>query len=305
MPKRRSMKFCRFDGGRYGVVRDDQVYDVTALISPLLPAPGSVKGDGLMHALGAITAKLKTADLGKPATSVAAATFLSPILSPTKIVNAPVNYDAHIAEAQADPGISFNRPPAAIGVAGLFLKATSALVGAGEGVAVRFPDRRTDHEIELGLIIGKECFDVPEERALEYIGGYAIALDMTVRGTEDRSFRKSIDSYAVLGPWMVTADEMPDPMNVNLKLSVNGTPRQDSNTKRMIFNIPKLIGWASRWYTLHPGDIIMSGTPEGVGPVGDGDVMHCSIDNIGTMDVKVRSAATMSGGSQARDTSKA
>jgi 2-keto-4-pentenoate hydratase/2-oxohepta-3-ene-1,7-dioic acid hydratase in catechol pathway len=297
------MKICRFDGGRYGVVRDDQVYDVTAQIAPLLPAPGSVRGDGLMHALERVVAKLESADLGKPATTAAAATFLSPIVNPTKIVNAPVNYELHIAEAKADPGISFNRPTLDIGTAGLFLKATSALVGPGEGVAVRFPDRRTDHEIEIGVIIGKEAFDVPEERALDYVGGYAIALDMTVRGTEDRSFRKSIDTYAVLGPWMITTDEMPDPDNVDLTLSVNGTLRQNSNSKHMIYNFRKLIGWASRWYTLYPGDIIMSGTPEGVGPVGDGDVMRCTIGHIGSMDVKVRNAPAMSGGSKARDTS--
>lgn len=294
------MKLCRFDSGRYGVVRDGQVYDATALIEPLLPRPGSVKGDGLIHNLAAIVAKLGSADLGKPVTSAADARFLSPIASPTKIVNAPVNYQAHIDEAAADPQISYNRQVLTIGNAGLFLKATSALVGPGEGVAVRFPDRRTDHEIELGVIIGRECNDVPEERALEYVAGYAIALDMTVRGTEDRSFRKSIDSYAVLGPWMITADEMPDPGNVNLVLTVNGEPRQNSNSKRMIFDVPTLIGWASRWYTLHPGDIIMSGTPEGVGPVGDGDVMHCKIDHVGEMTVKVRAYPAMSAGSQAR-----
>jgi 2,4-didehydro-3-deoxy-L-rhamnonate hydrolase len=281
------MKLCRFNDGRYGVVKDEQVYDVTALVEPMLPHPLKVKGDPLLANLDAIVKKLKGADLGKPATSAKQAKFLSPVAFPTKIVNAPVNYDLHIAEAKADPGISFNRPSLSIGVAGLFLKATSALVGPGEGVAVRFPDRRTDHEIELGIIIGKECFDVPEDKALDYIAGYAIALDMTVRGTEDRSFRKSIDSYAVLGPWMIT-----------------GTQRQKSSTKHMIYDIPTLIGWASRWYTLYPGDIIMSGTPEGVGPVGDGDVMHCQFDHIGEMDVKVRAAREMSTGSAAREKSK-
>jgi 2,4-didehydro-3-deoxy-L-rhamnonate hydrolase len=298
------MKLCRFNDGRYGVVKDEQVYDVTALVEPMLPHPLKVKGDPLLANLDAIVKKLKGADLGKPATSAKQAKFLSPVAFPTKIVNAPVNYDLHIAEAKADPGISFNRPSLSIGVAGLFLKATSALVGPGEGVAVRFPDRRTDHEIELGIIIGKECFDVPEDKALDYIAGYAIALDMTVRGTEDRSFRKSIDSYAVLGPWMITADEMPNPLDEGFSLSVNGTQRQKSSTKHMIYDIPTLIGWASRWYTLYPGDIIMSGTPEGVGPVGDGDVMHCQFDHIGEMDVKVRAAREMSTGSAAREKSK-
>jgi 2,4-didehydro-3-deoxy-L-rhamnonate hydrolase len=298
------MKIARFDGGRYGLVREDQVYDVSALVAPLLPAVGSIKGDPLIAKLDAVVAALGKAALGKPAMTVAQARFESPVAFPTKIVNAPVNFQLHIDEAKADPGISFNRPTLTIDSAGLFLKATSALVGPGEGVAVRFPDRRTDHEVELGVIIGKECSDVPEERALEYVAGYAIALDMTVRGTEDRSFRKSIDTYAVLGPWLLTADEMPDPCNVDLSLTVNGQPRQKSNTRHMIFDVPTLIGWASRWYTLHPGDIIMSGTPEGVGPVGDGDVMHCVIEHIGEMSVKVRAAHVSAAGSKARTKSE-
>lgn len=294
------MKFARFGGGRYGLVRDGQVYDITALVEPLLPGPGEVTGDGFVARLAAVRAAVAGAELGAPAADVATAAFLSPVAAPTKIVNAPVNYEAHIAEAAADPKISYNRAVLRIETAGLFLKATSALVGPSQGVAVRFPDRRTDHELELGVVIGTTAADVPAERALEYVAGYAIALDMTVRGTEDRSFRKSIDSYAVLGPWLVSADEISEPNALDMRLRVNGEVRQDSNTRRMIVDVRTLIAWASRWYTLHPGDILMTGTPEGVGPVGDGDVMHCSIERVGEMTVPVRAAAPTALGSYAR-----
>src|SRR6202012_2245729 len=134
--------------------------------------------------LPAIVKLVEGASLGSPAVSVAEATFLSPVINPTKIVAAPVNYEAHITESEADPAITFNHAVARIDKAGLFLKASSSLVGPGEGVAVRFPDRRTDHEIELALVIGRECSNISEADALDAVGGYAIALDMSVRGTE-------------------------------------------------------------------------------------------------------------------------
>ena len=171
---------------------------------------------------------------------------------------------------------------------GLFLKAVSALVGPGEGVAVRFPDRRTDHEAELGVIIGKAGSDIPESEAFNHVAGYALALDMVVRGTEDRSFRKSIDTYAVLGPWVVTADEIDDPDNLDFALTVSGEPRQKSNTSLMIMNIARQISWGSTFYTLLPGDIIMTGTCEGVGRVGPGDVIEMEMQDIGRMEVPVR-----------------
>jgi 2-keto-4-pentenoate hydratase/2-oxohepta-3-ene-1,7-dioic acid hydratase in catechol pathway len=113
---------------------------------------------------------------------------------------------------------------------------------------------------------------------------------MVVRGPEDRSFRKSIDTYSVAGPWMVTKDEIPDPGHLKFSLAVNGVEKQASNTQFLILNIQKQIAFASKWYALHPGDIIMTGTCEGVSPVVPGDVMHCEIEKIGAMDVKVEAA---------------
>ncbi len=285
------MRFCRFNAGRIGVIVDDYVYDVTAR-TERFAAP--VRGDALITNLATLRAELERVDLGAPACAVGDASFLAPVATPTKIIGAPVNYQAHIEEAVADVGITFNHAVAQIGKAGLFLKSTTSLVGPSEGVAIRFPDRRTDHELELGLVIGTLASNVSEASALDYVAGYAIALDMTVRGTEDRSFRKSVDTYSVLGPWLVGADEIPDPDKLELTLRVNGEVRQASNTSRLIFNVRKLIAWASEWYTLYPGDIIMTGTPEGVAPIADGDVMECEIERLGSMRVKVRAAQTAS-----------
>jgi 2-keto-4-pentenoate hydratase/2-oxohepta-3-ene-1,7-dioic acid hydratase in catechol pathway len=110
---------------------------------------------------------------------------------------------------------------------------------------------------------------------------------MTIRGPEERSLRKSPDSYAVLGPWLVSADEVPDPGNLSLKLTVNGELRQDAHTSDLILSVAELIRWGSSFYTLHPGDVILTGTPQGVGPVKPGDTMVASIERIGSMQVKI------------------
>jgi len=170
----------------------------------------------------------------------------------------------------------------------MFLKSPSGLVGPSEGVSLPAAERRMDHEIELAVVIGKSGFEIPRSRAREHIAGYSIGLDMTIRGTEDRSWRKSFDSFAVLGPWFVTADEIPDPNALDFWLKVNGQTRQSSNTSALIFDVDRLIEYASGAYALHPGHVIMTGTPEGVGPVVPGDVMECYVEGIGQMTVPVR-----------------
>jgi 2-keto-4-pentenoate hydratase/2-oxohepta-3-ene-1,7-dioic acid hydratase in catechol pathway len=122
------------------------------------------------------------------------------------------------------------------------------------------------------------------------VAGYAIGLDLTIRGPEERSLRKSPDTYTVLGPWMVTADEIPNPGQLDLKIAVNGEIRQNSNTRYMILGVPELIEFASAFYTLNPGDVIVTGTPEGVSPIEPGDTIVATIEKIGSMEVKVRAA---------------
>jgi len=182
-----------------------------------------------------------------------------------------------------------HRPPG-IQNQGIFLKANSAVVGPGEGVAIRFPDRRNDHEVEFVIIIGKTGSRIKKEDAMEYVAGYTLGLDMTVRGVEDRSFRKSCDGYAPVGPWMVTADEIPDPSAVPFTVHLNGNLQQDAHTKDLIFDVPRLIEFASEFYTIHPGDYLFTGSPPGVSEVHPGDVMHCACDLIGEMSVTVRAA---------------
>ncbi len=116
------------------------------------------------------------------------------------------------------------------------------------------------------MVIGNTGSDIKQANALDHVAGYCLGLDMTVRGQEDRSFRKSVDGYAVLGPWIVTADEIPDPDALPISLDVNGEVRQNSNTSQLIYNCRRLIEFASEFYTLYPGDLLYTGTPDGVEP---------------------------------------
>ena len=124
---------------------------------------------------------------------------------------------------------------------------------------------------------------------MDYVAGYAIGLDLTIRGPELQCFRKSVDTYAVVGPWLVTKDEVANPNDLRLTIAVNGEKRQDSRTSRLVYNVERLIEYATEWYTLMPGDIIFTGTPDGVGPVKPGDVLTAEIESIARADVRVAS----------------
>ena len=280
--------------GRLGLVEGSQVKDVTAALD-VLPAlslsaadlrrsdrePGSRDGARIREiAPQAGTVPLEGLKL------------LSPVANPGKIVAAPVNYQKHLDEAKADVQIHSNNPSHTLTIhkAGLFLKANSSLVGPGEGIALRHLARRNDHEVELAVVIGKRCNKVSKEHALDYVAGYSIGLDISIRGIEDRSFRKSADSYAMLGPWLVTADEIPNPGELDLWIKVNGQTKQSSNTKYLILGVAELIEMASLFYTLYPGDVIITGTPEGVGPIEPGDTLLAYVEKIGEMTVNISAA---------------
>ena len=288
-----SMRLCRFDENRLGVVEGETVRDVTAALDVLpqarYPLP---KHDPLIANLPQVLARAKTLASTAPLLPLANRTLLSPVASPGKLIAAPVNYHAHLDEVRADKALHHNNPAHTVTIhtAGLFLKATSSLVGPGEGIVIRKPDRRTDHEIELAVVIGKQGSHISRADALTYIAGYTIGLDITIRGTEDRSFRKSVDTHSVLGPWLVTADEISDPGHLDLEIAVNGEQRQKSNTSRLILGVPELIELASSFYTLYPGDVIFTGTPEGVSPIEAGDQIVAIIEKIGTMRLEVRDA---------------
>ena len=287
------MRFCRFGEGRLGLVEDTSVKDVTSALEVLpsyrYPLPPH---DVLVANLDAIATRARAIASTASAIPLDTLVLRSPVANPGKIIAAPVNYEKHLDEVRGDDQLNANNPGHTLTIhkAGLFLKASSSLVGPGEGVAIRRPDRRTDHEVELVIVIGRAADRVSAADAMAYVAGYAIGLDISIRGSEDRSFRKSADSYSVLGPWLVTADEIPRPGALNLQLSVNGTLRQQSNTRYMILGVPQLVELASGMYTLQPGDLIFTGTPEGVSPIEAGDRISATIEQIGTMDVVTRAA---------------
>lgn len=283
------MKLCRFDRNRLGLVLGEHIVEVTDLfdLRPTWPLP---PGDWIIRQVVEMGDSLAAGAAGRSKIPLGDVRLESPVAHPGKIIGAPINYRAHIDEAHADDGIGFGRSFADLKEHGLFLKAPSALIGPSGQVQLRFPERRSDHEIELVAVIGREARQVSRERALEHVFGYAIGLDMTVRGPEWPVFRKSGDTYAVLGPWIVTADEITDPNALSLSLRVNGELRQSANTAQLIYDVQALIEYASSFYTLHPGDLVYTGTPEGVSQVRPGDVMDCEIENIGRMHVGVAKA---------------
>jgi 2-keto-4-pentenoate hydratase/2-oxohepta-3-ene-1,7-dioic acid hydratase in catechol pathway len=285
------MKICRFDDNQLGVIQGNNVLNVSQalVVLPSLNWPYP-NGDQLIANLDSVISVIKDIRDTAPSKPISEVKLLSPVANPMNIVGAPINYQKHIDEANTDDGIVSGRPITNIWDWGMFLKSNSSLVGAGEGVALRFVDNRNDHEVELAAIIGKEGTNISAENALDHVAGYAIGLDMTTRGKELQSFRKSSDTYSVLGPWMVTKNEIENPNELDLTISVNGKERQSSNTNQLVYNVQKCIEYTTTRYTLYPGDIIMTGTPDGVGPVEPGDTMIAEIEKIGKMEVNVRAA---------------
>lgn len=285
------MRLCRFDDNRLGLVGDDGIRDVSAALAKLPPATYPFpQHDALIAGLEGLRPEIERLARAAKPVPVDKVKLLSPLANPGKIIAAPVNYKKHLAEALADKGIHHGNLVQEIHKAGMFLKATSSLVGAGEGVRLVHLDRRNDHEVELAVVIGRKAKNLSRNEAMQYVAGYCIGLDMTIRGPEERSLRKSPDSYCVLGPWLVTREEIADPGRLSLSIKVNDQVRQDAHTSDLILGVDQLIEWASSFYTLHPGDVLLTGTPQGVGPVRPGDVMTATIERIGAMRVAVSAA---------------
>jgi 2-keto-4-pentenoate hydratase/2-oxohepta-3-ene-1,7-dioic acid hydratase in catechol pathway len=280
------VKLCRFDN-RYGLVGKDGIVDITSFVGT-----GSGVGDPLVEAIPALRRLGAEATQGRARLNAADIALLSPVGRPTKILAAPNNYKAHLEEMRKT---SFGTNAAMANTltdAGHFLKATTSLVGPSEGIAQRFLDRRTDHEVEAVVVIGT-VIDRPVTagEALNFVAGYSVGLDITLRGSEERSVRKSIDTYTVLGPFLVTIDEVPDLSALKMQLSVNGAVRQSTLLSDMLFGAAEQVAYASKFYTLYPGDLIYTGTPSGVGPIRPGDVIDADIETIGAFQIRVRAFA--------------
>jgi len=210
--------------------------------------------------------------------------YLSCVGRPSKIICVGLNYAKHARES----GMDVPKEPV------LFFKSTSALVGPNHPVIIPKGSQKTDWEVELAVVIGKKASYVNEEDAMEYIAGYCLHNDYSERAFQlERGGQwvkgKSCDSFAPMGPYLVTRDEVADPHQLHLWLDVNGKRMQDSSTSDLIFNIPHLVSYISQFMTLLPGDIISTGTPEGVG-LGQkpepwylkaGDKIHLGIEGLG------------------------
>jgi 2-keto-4-pentenoate hydratase/2-oxohepta-3-ene-1,7-dioic acid hydratase in catechol pathway len=274
------MKLCRFldDGrARIGKVIDDRVIDLSAIPG----APRSMR-QWIEH-----WPEFKSAAeaLSGPARPLADVTLLAPIDDPQKFLAIGMNYRAHAEEAAA-AGIPIPKSQL------WFNKQVSCINGPHGAIELPKVSDKVDYEAELAVVIGKRCHDVSAERALSVVAGYMVSNDVSVRDWQARSptftLGKSFDSHGPIGPWITTADEIEDPHDLTISLSVNGEERQRASTGEMIYGIREQIAYLSTVMTLEPGDILATGTPAGVGIASgrflrDGDVVEVEISGLGAL----------------------
>ena len=284
------MKICRFDDNRLGIVEGDEILDVTEATRVLpkigWPFPNYDLLIANWPAVQAEIARIRGSATRKP---VAQVHLHSPVANPNKIIGMAGNRKNRDSDViDFGPGVELNNTRREADPPRMFLKANSAMCGCSDGTALRFLDRRTDPEAEFTYVIGKQGTDIPPEKVMDYVFGYTIGIDMSLRGSEPPSTRKSIDGYAMVGPWIVTPDELPDPDNIDFTLTVNGELRQKSNTNNMEFGVVAIISHLSKFFTLYPGDIIMAGSPLGFDPVRPGDKLVAEFEHIGKMPFVIR-----------------
>ena len=291
------MKLAVFNDHRLAIVEGDDLYDVTEVIPTLGALWPPVFMQQVIANWGAMVPKLIATRQRAAAIPRASVTLRSPVPFTSNIVAAPANYTKHAGEL-GDRGVTAKGNSARD--VGFFLKATSSLCGADEPIVLPVNSgRRFDHETELGVIIGRTCRNVRRKEALDYVFGYACLIDLSMRiepgqPAEERCTRKSFDSFTPLGPWIVTADEVPDPQALSNRLWVNDEIRQEANTSEMTVGVAELIELISSVMTLRPGDVIASGTPQGVGPVAPGDRVTIEIERVGRMTLNVVAATEAS-----------
>ncbi|MGD9944317.1 MAG: fumarylacetoacetate hydrolase family protein [Burkholderiaceae bacterium] len=276
------MKLVLHNGGKLGVVRDDKVVDVSSVFAgrdlrfPLTQMHIAIEE---FAQLEPTLKKLAAENPGVPLSSVR---LEAPMPSPTKVIGAFSNYRRHTVEMRGAGAVQA-KPD-------ILLKAPSSIVGPADSIELPAIDKPVHHEPELTVIIGRKVRNLSVEDAYSAVFGYTTLLDITVREDGDRSRRKSYDTFTPMGPMIVTADEVPDPQNVSIKLWVNDQLRQDASTRDMTFGIAQIIAYTSSVMTLYPGDVIATGTPEGVAPIVPGDVVRIEIEHVGGMSIPVKRA---------------
>lgn len=286
------MRIALFDDHRIGVLEGTTLRDVSAV--------GDARWRGTPYAINELIAgwdELR-ADVAAAAERAAPlplsdVRLLPPLPRPRQLLAAPANYHDHIAEMTGsryapDSATMLHSPRKA----GFFLKAAGSICGPADAIELpALPGRAFHHEVELGVVIGRETRAVSRERAREHVFGYLIALDITLRTEgeqqEERALRKSFESFTPIGPFIVTADEVADPADLDLRLWVNGELRQEANTRDLIVGVDELIEQASAVLTLHPGDLYATGTPQGVGPVEPGDRVRAQVQGLGELRLPV------------------
>ena len=271
------MKIALFNENRVGVVEDGNVIDITALTNWNSEEPQNslVK---LMGEFEGLRPKIEAGLESCPVYPLADVALRAPVPNPSKIIAAPINYILH--KEEMNTALTVDR-------LGFFLKSPSSIIGPNQTVLLPFKDRRVDHEAEIAFVVGKEAKDVKAEDASKYIFGYLALMDITVRGKEDRPWRKSFDTFTPIGPWIVTGDEVENPNQLQMNLWVNDEIRQSANTEDLIYDCYKFFEAASSVMTLLPGDIVTTGTPEGVAPITKGDTVRIHIERIGEFSVDV------------------
>ena len=269
------LRYGKIGSEKPGVLGNDgEIRDLSGLITDI---DASVLSDQALQ-------KLRDADLSKLPVVSGNPRIGACVGNIGKMICIGLNYSDHAAETGATP------PPAPI----IFMKVNSAICGPNDDVRIPKTSNKTDWEVELGFVIGKKAKYVSEAEAMDHVAGYCIVNDVSERSFQaERSGQwtkgKSCDTFGPTGPWMVTRDEISDPQNLKMTLDVNGKRYQDGSTNTMIFGVKFLVHYLSQFFTLHPGDVISTGTPPGVGlgvkpnPVflKPGDEMHLSIEGLG------------------------
>ncbi|MGH6713277.1 MAG: fumarylacetoacetate hydrolase family protein [Bradyrhizobium sp.] len=275
--------FAGIDGPRLGIVKGDALINVSDHLPELKSLEALLEGGSDLLERTRRIAAFEPTTIG-----LSTVRLLAPLTRPQKFLAIGMNYRKHAEEAKRF-GIE---PPK---YQYWFNKQTSCLSGPYDPIVKPRVSDMLDYEVELAMIIGKPAKHVNAERASEYIFGYTVCNDVSVRDWQSHcptmTIGKSFDTHGPIGPWVVTADEIPDPHNLSLCCEVNGVVRQQSSTSELIFNCYQMIEYLSTAFTLLPGDIIATGTPEGVGIAMDpptflrvGDTVRCEVEGIGAIE---------------------
>ena len=292
------MKICRYNEGLPGLIEGDAIYP----LADALATGGAVRAGASMaevvEALASHPAAQDALAMARRAAAVplASARLLAPIDNPPAIWAGAANYRSHQAEMTERVG-AYDRSKFAPDdlMAEVFLKPSSAIVGPGGTVILPKIAKHVDYECELGVVIGRSAKDVSAADALDYVFGYTLCWDISVRDPwgrqhNTRNIRKGFDTFCGVGPWFVTRDEIAEPQDLHIEVEQNGSTVMRAHTADMINGVRELIRFLSSVSTLKPGTLITTGTPAGVSQLADGDRLKGTIGGIGTMELSVRAA---------------